>query len=337
MTDPKFNSVIADYMDAFLNECRVTHRSIQNIINHLNMFDKFLCHENITSKEITEEVYDSWVESFRDLNKDSTIYHKTGNIISLLKYMYSLGVKCFIPRKPLGRIKTSFVPYIFTHVEIEKIFSVADGWRDKCMKPEGAAIVMPIGLRLLYSTGMRVSEMINLRNKDLNLKTHVLRIRVTKNWEERLAPVNQSLEKALLQYIGYRNRLPAKGLDAPEAYLLVNHRGRKISQETFLARFHAITKKAGIEGNNQKHGSRVHDLRHTACIHVMSKLLAAGYDLYNCIPILSAFMGHKSIYSTEQYLRLTAEFYPELIKYTSKVTSPIDDVILKSINHENEL
>lgn len=69
-----------------------------------------------------------------------------------------------------------------------------------------------IGLRLLYSTGMRVSEMINLRNKDLNLKTHVLRIRVTKNWEERLAPVNQSLEKALLQYIGYRNRLPAKGL-----------------------------------------------------------------------------------------------------------------------------
>lgn len=54
-------------MDAFLNECRVTHRSIQNIINHLNMFDKFLCQENITSKEITEEVYDSWVESFRDL------------------------------------------------------------------------------------------------------------------------------------------------------------------------------------------------------------------------------------------------------------------------------
>ena len=91
MTDPKFNSVIADYMDAFLNECRVTHRSIQNIINHLNMFDKFLCQENITSKEITEEVYDSWVESFRDLNNDSTIYHKTGNIISLLKYMYSFG------------------------------------------------------------------------------------------------------------------------------------------------------------------------------------------------------------------------------------------------------
>jgi len=100
---------------------------------------------------------------------------------------------------------------------------------------------------------------------------------------------------------------------------------------------HGITKKAGIEGNNQKHGSRVHDLRHTACIHVMSKLLAAGYDLYNCIPNLSAFMGHKSIYSTEQYLRLTAEFYPELIKYASKEVSPIDDVTLKSINHENEL
>lgn len=35
MADPKFNSIIADYMDAFLNECRVTHRSIQNVINHL--------------------------------------------------------------------------------------------------------------------------------------------------------------------------------------------------------------------------------------------------------------------------------------------------------------
>lgn len=300
------------------------------------MFDKFLCKENVVSKEITKDVYECWIASFRDLNKDSTIHHKTNNIISLLKYMRSLGVECFIPRKALGRIKTSFVPYIFTHAEMEKIFSVADAWRDKCMKPEGAAMVMPIGLRLLYSTGMRVSEMINLRNKDLNLKTHVLRIRVTKNWEERLAPVNESLEKVILQYIGYRDRLPAQGLDDPEGYLLVNHRGRKISKETFLARFHAITKKAGIKGNSQKHGSRVHDLRHTACLHVMSKLLAAGYDLYNCIPILSAFMGHKSIYSTEQYLRFTAELHPELIKYADRVSSPLNDVISKSISYENE-
>lgn len=56
------------------------------------MFDKFLCQENVISKEITEEIYDSWVESFRDLNKDSTIYHKISNIISLLKYMYNLSV-----------------------------------------------------------------------------------------------------------------------------------------------------------------------------------------------------------------------------------------------------
>lgn len=114
------------------------------------------------------------------------------------------------------------------------MFEVSDGWRDKCMKPQGAAMAMPVVLRLLYSTGLRISEVINIRNRDIDFENRTIRIRCTKNGMERLAPVNESMETVVIQYLKYRNRLPSKGLDNPNGYLIVNHRGRKLTKETLL-------------------------------------------------------------------------------------------------------
>lgn len=332
MIEPKFNSIIASYLKTFLNECSITHRSLGQITNIMNLFDKFLCSENVSTVEISEETFEKWVDSFQEINCYKRAYIKRSYTILLLEYMASLGVKCVVPRRAVYKNPTTFIPYIFSHDEITHMFEVSDGWRDKCMKPQGAAMAMPVVLRLLYSTGLRISEVINIRNRDIDFKNQTIRIRCTKNGMERLAPINESMETVVIQYLKYRNRLPSKGLDNPDGYLIVNHRGRKLTKETLLARFHRITDKAGIVGNNPKTGCRIHDLRHTACVHVMCKLLTAGYDLYDCIPIISAFMGHKSVYSTEQYLRLTSELYPDLLKMGDVASGPIKDIINHAIN-----
>jgi len=52
-------------------------------------------------------------------------------------------------------------------------------------------------------------------------------------------------------------------------------------------------------------------------------MCAQGMDMYCCLPLLSTYVGHKSIYATQQYLRLTAEIYPELLKQVVQYTGGI--------------
>ena len=83
-------------------------------------------------------------------------------------------------------------------------------------------------------------------------------------------------------------------------------------------------------------GVRLHDLRHTACVHALMKMVRSGKDPYCCLPILSVFMGHKSPSSTEYYLRLTEEMYPEIIKLDLSYTNSIRDIIEKGIYYTDD-
>lgn len=331
MIELKPKSVLVPYIESFRKECLLTRRSMNAVDCTLNSFDKFLVNKNVSTPNISLELFNEWVDTFKATCSEQTTYIKRSYIISLLEYMRSIGIQCDVPRK--GTLKPSkFVPYIFTEDEVLKIFATCDNWRDKCMKPESALMTMPVFLRLIYSTALRVGEAINILNKDVDLKNRTIRITKTKNGCERIAPINDSLLTCLEQYIKYRNQLPEKGIDAPDNYFLVNHTGRPLDQVTILARFHKITKEARIQGNNPKSGCRIHDLRHTACVHVMMKLIRSGYDLYNCLPAISAFMGHLSIFSTEKYLRFTREMFPEMLEMTTSVSQSINNILNEAYN-----
>lgn len=336
MIKPHFSSPLAPYMDRFLVECSLTRRSLGDITTVLNLFDKYLCSINLTSTYVTEQIFDAWVNTFINVNTPKTSYRKRSYIILLLEYMASLGVNCYIPKRVPYKKSGSYVPYIFTHEEMLRIFNVADHWSDICIKPDSALFAMPLLLRILYSTGMRISEAINLKNKDVRLDIHAFKLEKTKNNSERLSPINHDLELAIITYLKFRDLIPSKNLSSPNEYFLVNHRGNPLTSGTILARFHKILDEAGVKGNNPKSGARIHDLRHTACIHVMMKLIDEGRDLYNCIPVISEFMGHESLFSTERYLRFTAEMYPQYITYSQSANVPITDVITKAIDFEDE-
>ena len=70
---------------------------------------------------------------------------------------------------------------------------------------------------------------------------------------------------------------------------------------------------AGISYGGKGKGPRIHDLRHTFAVHCLQKWVEAGEDLNAKLPYLSAYMGHAGLYSTQQYLRLTAEAFPHIV------------------------
>lgn len=331
----KFHSVVATQMESFLIECLTLHRDVINITRVLKEFDEFLVKNKVQNERLTTEIYDKWTNTFKDALSTKTTIQRCSYIVWFYEYLFRLGIQCIVPPPVKKKITSSFVPYVLTNEEVSRLFSVADEWRDKNLKPDSAVMAMPVLLRLLYSTGIRIGEALNIRNNDVNLDEHTIKILITKNNCERIAPINESLSQVLIQYLTFRNQLPAKDIDSPESFFLVNHRGHKLNQVTVLGRFHQLTKVAGIPNQNKKQGCRIHDLRHTACVHTMHKLVNMGYDLYNCLPAISAYMGHKSIFSTEKYLRLTVDRFPDVLKTDSGLKEIINNAY-KQLDFEDD-
>jgi integrase len=73
---------------------------------------------------------------------------------------------------------------------------------------------------------------------------------------------------------------------------------------------------AGIPYRGKGKGPRLHDLRHTFCVHSLQKMLQSGKEPYAALPILMTYVGHKSVNATSRYIHLSAESYPALLKQT---------------------
>lgn len=332
-----FASVIKQYMSAFVEERESQGFVTAPIVANMRSFDKFLVETMCADPSISKEVYDRWIDSISHLS-GHTIYLRACSVISLLEYMCEVGCTCYIPRHP-KTIKSEYIPYIFSESEMARIFDAADNWRDSVHRCDSHAMPMPALLRLLYSTGMRIGEAVAINNRDINYDKHVIHIYKTKNRRERLAPINESLEKVLRQYAEYRNMMPIPDVDRPEKPFFITSKGFRCHPHSIRLRFKKILGVAGIPTAHDGHEVRVHDIRHTVCVHAMTSLARNGKDLYCALPSISTFMGHLSVLSTEYYLRLTSVMYPEMFKRELLVTGPIHDLIvnaLKNIPNEEE-
>lgn len=175
--------------------------------------------------------------------------------------------------------------------------------------------------RLLYSTGVRIGEAISLRNQDIDFEHQYIIIRKTKNQQQRLVPLNSSMLPIMLQYKEARDNLPLQNIVNPNGYFFISPSGHRLSNGTVYRWFRVILKKCGIPHIGKNHGPRVHDVRHTAAVHSLMKQVKSGADIYCVLPIISVFLGHKTIKGTEKYVRLTQEMFPEIIKLEQSLTS----------------
>jgi site-specific recombinase XerD len=180
---------------------------------------------------------------------------------------------------------------------------------------------VPAVLRLLYSTGLRVSEALSIKNADIKFdKRHIL-IRKTKNGSERIVPINDGLCEVLQQYANYRDKIPVRHVSSPNSFFFIKSDGMYCNAQSVYKWFRLLLAECSIPYVGNHHGPRVHDLRHTFAVHALVQMAHNGMDLYSSLPIISACLGHKSLTATEKYVRLTSEMYPELVDQCSPVNA----------------
>lgn len=332
----KLSSIFAPFIKTYINDKKLQGFGTERYRSYLSEFDRFWV--DIAKKDLyikSEELKD-WVNT-RINDKQSTLYARICVISNFCRYMSNLGYECYVPKRP----KISFNnrhSTIFTHRQMQIIFTECDNLIARKRSPKSIVIIIPVLIRLLYSTGIRINEALAIKNSDLDFSKKTLIINDTKNNRQRIAPINNSLELVLKQYIAYRNKISVPNITHPDSYFFISVLGKPCSHITVYRYFDRILEICRLQRNENINIASLHSLRHTAAVHSLVKLTRSGKDLYCSLPLLSVFMGHKSILGTEYYVKLTQEMYPELLKIDMEVTDQIFTHINSKLkeSHENE-
>lgn len=277
--------LLEEYEDHLVRVKKASENTVASYLRDLHQFSAYLAEMNMGVEQVMRETICSYVLLLREKGKSSaTISRSLASIKSFFNYVISLGVRDTNPVVDIQIEKSEKkLPQILSGKEVELLLeqpkcSDPKGFRDKAM------------LELLYATGIRVSELINLDLDDVNLPGGF--IKCTSNAKMRIIPLYPAAIKALSDYI--EDVRPQMVADIDEPSLFVNISGERMSRQGFWKIIKYYQEKAQIEKEITPH-----TLRHSFAAH----LLENGADLRS----IQEMLGHSDISSTQVYAQLVKQ------------------------------
>lgn len=264
-----------------LNSVEAYERDLTDFLEYLD--SRGLCLTQADSVNVSEYV----IHLSRDKNfSDRSLARAISSIRGFFKFL--LEDDYIIPEmleilEPVKLKKA--LPVFLTYEELQRLFSVVDtstasGFRDRTI------------LELFYSSGLRVSELINLKLGNIFRKKQLLLV-FGKGSKERVVPYSDDAAVYMHEYIDrMRHQLMKKG-DFNE-YVFLNNRGGKLTRQGIWKKLKEFAVLAGITKDISPH-----KLRHTFATH----LLEGGADLRS----VQMLLGHSSINTTEIYTHVEQE------------------------------
>ena len=274
--------MINKYIEYLKYEKKLSENTIKSYQNDLKSFEYYF---NSNIDKLSSNDIHSYISFLSKNGKTvSTIAHNITVINSF--YTFACGEEnglvnpcenIISPKKPVR------LPHYLTEEEVDLLLNIplndAFSYRNKAM------------LELLYATGMRISELINLKFINLDLENDLVRV-MGKGSKERLVPISDVAKGYLSIYIEVYRKTLLKNKNSE--YLFINNQGNPISRQGFFK----IIKKLCLEKNINKNVSP-HVLRHSFATH----LLANGADLR----VIQEMLGHSDISTTQIYAHLINE------------------------------
>jgi integrase len=283
-------------------------------------FDRLALEKNVFEIAVTKELADEY--SIKRPNESDKTRHARIQILSqFARFLCDLGFRSYIPKLP--QFKSTYTPYIFSKDQMQEIFKASDELAPSRNR-NSVVYSIPVLIRLLYGTGIRISKALYLACNDINLHDKYMVLRNSKNGKDRMVPLSGSLASACEEYLMYRNQFPSI---RKENRFFIKPDGSPVRQGPVYNWFRKILYTVNISHGGKGHGPRLHDLRHTFSVHSLATMSESELDLYHSLPLLSTYLGHQSLEATDKYVRLTAEMYPDLIKKTSDICSSVFPVI----------
>lgn len=202
--------------------------------------------------------------------------------------------------KALPRARQRPPVHIYTDDELAAILRAARrvSWKFPFV---GTTLYTIIGLAA--SSGLRVSEVVQLDRDDVDLQRGILQIRQTKFRKDRLVPIHRTTVARLRSYARARDARFGILLD-PAFFVSIT--GRRLHTTQVDAPFLRVLRRIGLRGKSGA-GPRFHGLRHRFAVRRLESWYRDGADLQAMLPVLATYMGHAQYTDTAYYLTSTSE------------------------------
>ena len=286
--DNKKDHLLRSFLDSLYIEKGLSKNTVSSYKNDISSFSSWCDKEHLDRLKITDLNLNNYISNlFSTGLKSSSINRK----ISSIKHFYLfLLKKKVIKNSPADEITTpkqeKYLPTSMSEDEVESLLgspksSIKIERRDKAM------------IEILYATGMRISELVNLKITDIDFNRSVLKV-FGKGSKERLVPYGEKAAEALRIYLEDRKKLDSKDV-------FLSNRGTRITRGAFWQRI-----KIYIKRENLKSSISPHTLRHAFATHLLNR----GADLRS----VQILLGHSDLSTTQIYTHIAKKRLGEILK-----------------------
>ncbi len=286
--DNKKDHLLRSFLDSLYIEKGLSKNTVSSYKNDIASFSSWCDKEHLDRLKITDLNLNNYISNLFSIGlKSSSINRK----ISSIKHFYLfLLKKKVIKNSPADEITTpkqeKYLPTSMSEDEVESLLgspksSIKIERRDKAM------------IEILYATGMRISELVNLKLTDIDFNRSVLKV-FGKGSKERLVPYGEKAAEALRIYLEDRKKLDSKDV-------FLSNRGTRITRGAFWQRI-----KIYIKRENLKSSISAHTLRHAFATHLLNR----GADLRS----VQILLGHSDLSTTQIYTHIAKKRLGEILK-----------------------
>jgi len=262
-------------------------QTITTYRKELDKFSSFLLTKNITNLDITTTLlreYFFFVKESRTLSQTSI-----SKIISIIKSFFNyLEEEEIILKNPSRKIrvpkKINRAPKVISKTEFDILLKSIDFAPSRCKKH---ALRDKLIISILFYTGIRRAELLNIDWNDFNLEKNTLLIRSGKGNKDRIIPIHKSLIPLIESYLN--QRLPLKN-----NALFIGEAGRRLCITSFTDMLRMYLRLSGLA----KKGYSAHSFRHSFATH----LIESGADIFK----VQRLLGHQSLDTTKIYINFNS-------------------------------
>nr|WP_035463626.1 site-specific tyrosine recombinase XerD [Ligilactobacillus ceti] len=283
--------ILNDYLHYLKVERGLSANTVASYRNDLQTFALYLAEQNLSYQSVTKDDVLAYLQKEMDTGKtNATIIHR---ITSLRKFYQYLVQDQIVTQNPMLLIDTpkkqQHLPEVLTTKEVETLLNTPNtgqalGMRDRAI------------LEVMYATGLRVSEIVNLKLNDLHLSLGIIQT-IGKGQKERIIPIGDVAIHWLEQYLQLSRPKLLKNKRSP--YLFLNFHGNQLTRQGIWKNLKKQVQQAGITKEVSPH-----TLRHSFATHILEN----GADLR----IVQELLGHADISTTQIYTHLSKRRLAEI-------------------------
>ena len=287
-TSNREDSNLRSFLNYLLVDKGLSNNTVKAYEADISSFFQWLDNEDLKYKNLQEDHINQYISFlFQKKMRSSSVNRK----ISSIKSFYIFLVKRnFVKNSPLNDLVTpkqeKYLPESMSEAEVDKLLNSPDVSnkienRDKAM------------IEMLYATGMRISELVNLKITDVDMKRCVVKV-FGKGSKERLVPFGETALDSLRSYLNEREQSSSKEI-------FLSNRGKKMTRVAFWQRV-----KIYLIRENLKNSISPHTLRHAFATHLLNR----GADLRS----VQLLLGHSDLSTTQIYTHIAKQRLSDVLK-----------------------